>query len=41
MDPKLEAFERPTLFRYFPKYGEKVYYFHEAAALVDFPEAKI
>ena len=41
MDPKLEAFEKPTLFRYFPKYGEKVYYFHEAAALVDFSEAKI
>ena len=39
LDKKLEAFEKGTLVRYFPKHGEKVYHFHEAA--VDFPDTKI
>ena len=41
LDPKLDAFEKGTLVRYFPKHGEKVYYFHEAAAAADFSDTKI
>ena len=41
LDPKLETFEKGTLVRYFPKHGEKVYYFHEVAAAADYPDLKI